>query len=44
MMTNILEYLDRTAKLYPEKTALADDKNSLSLTNGRNNLKASVQQ
>lgn len=30
MMTNILEYLDRTAKLYPEKTALADDKNSLS--------------
>ena len=33
MITNILEYLERTAKRLPEKTALTDDK--LSLTFGQ---------
>ena len=30
MITNILEYLEQTAQRFPEKTALADDKQSLS--------------
>ena len=33
MVTNILDYLELTAKRFPEKTALADDK--LSLTFGQ---------
>lgn len=30
MVTNVLTFLDRSAELYPEKTALADDVNTLS--------------
>ena len=29
MVTNILEYLEHSARLWPEKTAIADDKNGL---------------
>ena len=32
MVTNILEYLERTAQRLPEKTALADDKQSLTFS------------
>lgn len=32
MVTNILEYLDRSASLWPEKVAIADDKSALTFT------------
>lgn len=32
MVTNILEYLDRSAGLWPEKVAIADDKSALTFT------------
>lgn len=32
MVTNILEYLDRSASLWPEKVAIADDKNALTFS------------
>ena len=32
MVTNILVYLEKTAQKYPEKTALADDKLSLTFS------------
>ena len=35
MITNILEYLDQSATLWPERTAIADDKNSLTFAQWR---------
>jgi len=32
VVTNILEYLDRSASLWPEKVAIADDKNALTFS------------
>lgn len=35
MVTNILEYLDRSASLWPEKVAIADDKSALTFSQWR---------
>ena len=39
MSRNVLEYLEKSAVAYPDKTAVADDKNSLTYTELMNNAK-----